>query len=749
MLVTGTPRIAAEKSTSLDELLLDTKLAIPPPRVGLVSRARLIGQAAGSDRRIVAITGPAGYGKTSMLAEWASREARPVIWISLDKLDDNPVALLSALAAGYTRVTGADDDLVSAMRGTSAGALSRAAPRLASVLKSSAQPFVLMLDDLHHLRSAAAEDVLGIVIAAIPEGSQFVATSRFEQPHVPRLRASEDVLELGVGELAFDAAAARMIFAEARVELTPAQADAVVERTEGWAVGIHLAAMIARDSDDPAATITGDDRYVTDYLYRESLAATPPEVQEFLRRTAVLDRFSAPLCDTVLDTLTACHVLRDLEASNAFLVPLDRRRQWYRYHPLFREFLLGELERVEPGIIAGLHLRAADWYEANGTPALAVEHLLLASDRERCIRLITRIAMPTYRAGQLDMVRRWIEELGPSAAVEHPPLAVIAGWINLVAGRGDEAVRWGALIDDVDFDGETYDGSASFESGRAMLRAMICARGPEDALAHGELALAAEGQWSPWRAQALYSTGEAELMLGHPDIADGFFAEASQVAAITGNPAGQVLAEAERAVIAMDHGHWGQALENLESAVTLIEKRHLHDYAMAALAFAAAARHALHRGDRDALEREFTRAMRARPLCTFAVPALAVRVRLILAKTSWAVGDHATARHLVHEIDDVLIRRPALGSLIADVTEFKAVMVSDGVVVTGGSPLTPAELRLLPYLQTHLTLPEIGARLFISRNTVATEVGSVYRKLGVSSRAEAVARAMAIGLLGD
>lgn len=751
--MTETSRIAAARTTSLDELLLDTKLAPPLPRAGLVSRAPLVQRARGCDRRVVAVTAPAGYGKTSFLAEWAAREARPVIWLSLDRLDDDPVTLLALLAAGFSRATGTDNARTAGMRGTSSGALSRSAPRLASTLRTSATPFVIMVDDLHHVRSAGSEDVLSVIISGIPEGSQFVAASRFDQPHVPRLRASGDTYEVGVAELALGTDAARRIFAEERVELSPDQAVSVVERTEGWAVGIHLAAVIARDSDDPAATITGDDRYVTDYLYRESLAAISPDMQAFLRRTAILDRFSAPLCDAVTggasDGASACNTLRELEASSAFLVPLDRRRQWFRYHPLFREFLLGELERVEPEIAGELHLRAADWYEENGTPALAVEHLLAGGYRQRCIQLVAELAMPIYRVGEIETLRRWIDQLGPAVADEHPPLAVVAAWIGLVAGDAEQALRWASAVERASFDGATLDGSASFESARSLLRGFMCEHGPEKAMADVEFALAQEPAWSPWRTTALNMAGEIQVLLGDPDRADRFFAEASQGAALAGHAAGQVLADSERAIIAMDHGRWGQAIVQIDSSLATIERRHLQDYSMAAIAYAAGARHALHRGDRASLERELTRAMRARPLCTYAAPALAVRVRLMLAKTHWAVGDQVTSRHLVHEIDEVLIRRPDLGVLVDQVADFKNVMASDGAAVAGGSPLTPAELRLLPYLQTHLTLPEIGARLFISRNTVATEVGSIYRKLGVSSRAEAVARATAVGLLGD
>jgi LuxR family transcriptional regulator, maltose regulon positive regulatory protein len=175
----------------------------------------------------------------------------------------------------------------------------------------------------------------------------------------------------------------------------------------------------------------------------------------------------------------------------------------------------------------------------------------------------------------------------------------------------------------------------------------------------------------------------------------------------------------------------------------------MHDYATAVLTFAAAARLALHRGDLAGADRHLTRAMRARPTCTYAIPFVAVRVRLQLAKVYWALADPVTARHLLREIDDILLHRPALGALVDAVSDFRDLVSSvDHSGPAGGPPLTPAELRLLPYLQTHLSIREIGERLFISRNTVSSEVGSIYRKLGVSARSEAVECAMTMGLLG-
>jgi LuxR family transcriptional regulator, maltose regulon positive regulatory protein len=744
--VTEDPREAAPTVVDLDEVLLDAKLSVPQPRAGLVSRAALIETARASDCRVVAVTAPAGYGKSTLLVEWALAEDRRVAWVSLDRVDDDPAALLTLLASAYARVSPGHADLVADMSGLGVSVLGRAAPRLASALTSSPRPFVLILDDLHALGSPACHDVLSVVISGIPQGSQLVAASRWEQPHLPRLRASGEALEFRASDLALDAAGAKQIFAQAHVSLTREEVAAVTERTEGWPAGLYLAAVIARDGQGLA--VSGDDRYVADYLYRESLSQLSEGTQRFLRRTAVLDQLCAPLCDALLEESGGQERLRSVEASNSFLIPLDRRREWYRYHALFREFLLGELRRVEPEAIMKLHLRAADWYEANDSPALALEHLLDTTERDRCVQLATRLLLPTYKAGQMSTVQRWLSALGDPAIERYPPLAVLAGWVAALTGQTAEAQRWAATLDATSFDLVPVEGT-SFDSARRMLRAAMCAAGPEQMMSEARLAVAQEPPWSPWRDLALFLYAEAHLLTGNVEQACALFAESSSVAAAISNADSVVLSESELALVAMDGGRWAEAAERVERALSVIDEHRMYDYATSVLAFAAAARFAVHRGDLGAADREITRAMRARPTCTFVLPFLAVGTRLQLAKVHFARGDHSTAGHLLREIDDILLHRPDLGTLVEQVSELREFLTSStqgGAI--GGPPLTPAELRLLPYLQTHLTISEIGERLFVSRNTVSSEVSSIYRKLGVSSRGTAVQQAKAIGLLG-
>ncbi len=747
--VTDDLRDRTPAGVEVDRLLLDAKLSVPQPRRGSVSRAGLIEAARASGCRVVGITAPAGYGKSTLLSQWALAEDRRVAWVSLNGFDDDPAGLLTLLASAYARVSPGNDDLVADMGGLGVSALGRSAPLLAAVLSTSQAPFVLMLDDLHELRSPACHDVLGVVISGIPRGSQLAAASRSEQPHVPRLRAAGDAWELGASDLALDVDAAEQIFAQAHVSISRGEAAAVTERTEGWPAGLYLAAMIARASTGQGLTVSGDDRFVADYLYRESLSQLPESTQRFLRRTAVLDQLCAPLCDALLEDASSQDRLRELEASNSFLIQLDRRREWYRYHALFREFLLGELHRAEPDVIMTLHLRAADWYEANGSPALALEHLLnTTTQRDRCVQLVTQLAIPTYKAGHMSTVQRWLSALGDPAIEDFPPLAVIAGWVAALTGQTAEAQRWSALLDAASLDPAPVEGT-SFESARRMLRAVMCAAGPEQMMSEASIAVAQEPPWSPWRDTALYLNAEAHLLTGDVDQACALFAEASSVAATNSNADCLVLSESELALVAMDRGRWEEAAERLERGLAVVDEHRMHDYATSVLVVAVAARHAVHRGDLEQADRLIARAMRARPSCTFVMPFMAVGVRLQLAKVHLARGDVSTARHLLREIDDILLHRPDLGALVDQVSALRGLLTSSTQGEPGGAPpLTAAELRLLPYLQTHLTLAEIGERLFVSRNTVGSEVTSIYRKLGVSSRADAVRQATAVGLLG-
>jgi LuxR family maltose regulon positive regulatory protein len=732
----------------LAELLLDAKFSVPSPRPGAISRDDLIQRARSSACPVVGVTAPAGYGKSTFLAEWARLEDRQVGWVSLDHFDDDPAALVTLLASVYSRMDPSRAFLVAELGGAGVSLLGRTVPRLASAFASSPVPFALFLDDLHELRSPDCHDVLGIIAAKIPSSSQLVIASRSEQPHVPRLRAAGTALELDMLDLALDATAARQIFAGLHVTLSADQAAEVTQRTEGWPVGLHLAALIAREHDAGAPFITGDDRYVADYLYRESLRHQSDDMQAFLRRTAVLDQMCGPLCDALLSSSDSARKLRQLEASDHFLIPIDRRREWWRYHALFREFLLGELRRTEPDLVSALHLNAADWFESQRSPERALEHLLHTPARPRASRVATGLMLSTYNGGRLSTIQRWLDTLGDESIREYPPLAVLAGHVGILTGDTAAAERWASFVEQCSFDDVSMDGTASFDSARAMLRGVMCATSPEAMLHDATFAVAQERPGSPWRDTALWELAEALLLVGRVDEARARFVESSTCAAAMDNSDSLISSESQLALLAMDRGDWDEAAGHVKVALQAIDDSLMHDNVLSLIGYVAAARLALHDGRVDVARTQLVRAMRSRPSATFVTPVVAVRLRVELAKSFLAMSETTTARHLLREIDDILIHRPSLGRLVDEVVELRTRAVAAGADRTTASPLTPAELRLLPYLQTHLNFRQIGERLFISRHTVASEVHAIYRKLGVSSRHDAVHEATAIGLLG-
>jgi LuxR family maltose regulon positive regulatory protein len=363
---------------------------------------------------------------------------------------------------------------------------------------------------------------------------------------------------------------------------------------------------------------------------------------------------------------------------------------------------------------------------------------------------VAQLTLPTYQAGHMSTVVRWLAALGDTAIESYPPLAVLATWMAVFTGPTDEADRWAEIIDDTSFDQVPGDGSASFDSARAMVLAAMCRSGPQQMVTDAELAIAQEPSSSPWRDTALLVGGEAQLLVGDEDRAADLFAETSTLARAMGNTDNFVIAESELASLAMDRGHWAEAAGHGDRAVAAVDEYSMQDYPISLPAFTAAARLCVHRGELKEANRQLTRAMRVRPAATYALPWAAVRGRLHLARVYRAMSNQTTARHLVREIDDILLHRPDLGVLVDEVSAFRRTIASNADAgATGGSPLSAAELRLLPYLQTHLTIREIGERLFVSRNTANSEIGAIYRKLGVSSRGDAVQKATAIGLLGE
>jgi LuxR family maltose regulon positive regulatory protein len=427
------------------------------------------------------------------------------------------------------------------------------------------------------------------------------------------------------------------------------------------------------------------------------------------------------------------------------LVPLDRRGQWYRYHHLFRDMLQAELERLEPGLIAVFHRRAAEWLERNGLLEDSLEHLMAAGDVDRAAGLVEQLWLPTYRQARVTTVERWLRWLEDRGGMErHPMVAVLALFLATQEGRPAEAERWADVVDRWQYGDPGQPRDRYAEAWAALLRAILCRHGVTQMRADADQAARKFAEEHIVESAPALFQGLARVLAGDLDDGDAFFEQVLSAREESSTPETVAVALGERSLLAMARGDWSRA-EILAGQAGAVLRRAKFE---GTLAYAVQARTALHRGDIPGARQHLADAQRVRPALTYSLPHLAVQARIELARVHLGLADIAGARTLVREIDAVLRRRPTLGNLVGEARALRTRLASErGSATPGASALTAAELRLLPLLLTHLSFPEIAAELFLSPHTIKSQATSVYRKLGASSRSQAVALAQELALL--
>ncbi len=737
----------------------DAPEAVPPPpdstasdipalpyasiqRTALVNRLR--GAAASP---VVTLVAPAGYGKTTALAQWAARDDRPFAWVSCDTHDDAQ-RLCVRIASALGRAGSLEEAVFASIRARRSPAV--ALRELVAAFGSLREPAVLVLDGADLIRKKGCADVVASLALHVPVGSTLALAGRaLPRGPLARLRAGGSVFELGSEHLAFTRRETERLVRGLGVELDAQQLDELDGRAEGWPTGVYLAALALKDGGGGASLPGGDDRFVTDYLDFELLARLDPKDVRFLTRTSVLDSMSGPLCDAVLESEGSARKLETFLRANLFLVPLDRRRRSYRYHCEFRDFLRAELERREPALVPLLYRRASAWCEEHGEPEAAIAYAHAAEDVDRVARLVGEHTLAAWTAGKREAVEMWLGWFDESFDVEHhPEVAVLEAWAHGLAGRPSHSERWFALAERSTLRAPLSDGSASIEPWLAVVRAMQCAGGVEQMLADAERALPELGPASAWRPSALVLRGAALLLLGDDDGADAAMAETAEEAESIGVVPSRIVALSERSLLAAARGDEACAAAFALEARALVEEHGLEGQARCALAFAVSARREAQCGNLDRAKRELALARALEPQLTRALPWYSVQAALELAQVHLSILDATGARAWLDTADEILVRRPGLGVLVARRAELGELVDHVAAAQEGkASTLTSAELRLLPLLATYLSFREIGEHLFISRNTVKTQAISVYRKLGVSSRSDAIVRAGELGLV--
>jgi LuxR family maltose regulon positive regulatory protein len=588
-----------------------------------------------------------------------------------------------------------------------------------------------------------------VLIELLPPGFQVALAAR-TVPDLPfgRLRAKRQLLEIGRDELAFDAEETRALAANTGYPLDRDQAEALAQRTEGWAAAIYLASL-ARGRTEARVVERGDvsgrESYIADYLRSELRPILDDRDVTLLTRTAILDAVEPGLAEAVSGTPDAQQRLRRLAHANLLISEVTGPQISWRYHHLLQDHLRAELQRREPGAEPDLHRRAGDWYSEAGRPELAIEHVLASGDVDAAARLVEAAMLRTYLLGHGDRLERWLATFTDEAFERRPCLAVGAALVHALNGRPEVAERLADIVERSTFTGVPANGAASFESARAMLRAVMVRRGPDDANANAAFAVAAEGSGSPWRTLACEALALSHVLRGEASRADEVLAAAVDAAPSGGSYAFYALAL--RASLAMASRDWEAATRYARESHERFGRMQVGAVGSSVLVHAVAARVAIHRGDLARGREELVHAQLVRPLASSALPSTAVVGLLEVARAYLAIADPAGASAAVAEAERILQRRPDLGVLTEQLAELRQRSRGATAALAGPSTLTPAELRVLPMLSTHLKFEEIAERLSVSRHTVKAQIVSIYSKLGVSSRGEAIERAIEIGLL--
>ncbi|MBN1180304.1 MAG: tetratricopeptide repeat protein [Anaerolineae bacterium] len=425
--------------------LLKIKLYVPPVRPGLVSRPRLVERLNASlSSQLTLLSAPAGFGKTTLLSEWVhAGTPRPIVWVSLDETDNDPVRFLAYLDAALEEIGVRSEAPLPSLAPISP---ETAVTALINHLTVDPHPFTLILDDYHLITARPIHDAVAFLIEHLPATVNVIVATRADPPFpLHRLRGRGQLIELRMADLRFTSQEAADFLNQAmHLDLSPEDIEALNARAEGWVAGLQMAAASMQGLDDATRFIhafTGSDRYILDYLIEEVFHRQPDDVQTFLLHTAILDRLTSPLCDAVTGRSDSRAMLEQIERSNLFVAPLDNERRWYRYHRLFADLLRKRLHQHDPDLPATLHRRASDWYAQNGHLPAAVDHALAAQDVTRAAALVAQTTEATLMHGEIATFAQWMNALPETAVRSQPSLYVFHSLALLVSGASIEAVE--------------------------------------------------------------------------------------------------------------------------------------------------------------------------------------------------------------------------------------------------------------------------------------------------------------------
>lgn len=695
----------------------------------------------------------AGFGKSTLATQWARRDPRPHQIVRIARFLDEPAALALRLIEALEELGPGVGGIRDVVTGGEPAFSSLLLPALTRLMQTRGRDVVLVLDDVQLLTHPQCHALLSALAEGVPQGSQIAFLSRLEPPlWLARARAEGRLLELGADELAFDDEESHSLLECLELGITAEQATDLVVGAEGWPVGLYLTAlaMRARDSGASGTRIgaPASDRFVVDYLRAEVLAGLPERMTTFLRRTAVLDELSGPLCDAVLGRHDSAAVLCGLSRQLQLVVGVDPEVHQYRYHHLLADALRADLESQEPWLEPEIHLRASAWYEARGDLDAAIRHAKAAGDIARTGTLVWMGVPGCISSGRPDRLGTWLADIADVQVRSNRWLTLAAAWLGLQSGDPDRMTRWLLAADEhAGRDWTTRIADDEYAASVAAIHVVVGDAGLERGIELCRGAHLGLPRDSGFRAAALHNEGVALTLTGRAAQGVARLEEAERLGRALGVPIIEANALAWQGMLAVLTNDWARGAPMISQVADLVREHGLERLATAANSVTAVALLQAARGNKAAARVTLGTARRLTGQVSQIAPWFAVAGRLIQARTAILLGEGALARTLCSEATDHMnaeLSETLLGDVLADTEALLRALQHEHVAAAA---VTAAELRVLQFLPSRLTFQQIGEHLFLSQTTVKTHALSVYRKLGVSSRDEAVARARSLGLV--
>jgi LuxR family maltose regulon positive regulatory protein len=737
--------------------LLKTKLEAPDcPRL-VVRECLLEALSTGKSKPVTLVYGPAGSGKTMLVAQWraATDGEIPVAWLSLDPGDADPTRFWTYFIEAMRSVRPGFGQAALAMLGVTGVAFAAdVLPKLVNELVDLPGPSTLVLEDYHAIDDARIDADMTALLAHLPSTLRIVITSRVEpRLGIGTLRARGQLNEVDPSRLRFSPSEAEALLNDVHgLELTPEAVGQLHDRTEGWAAGLYLAVLSVRGREDSGPfleSFAGSDRRVVDFLGGEVLAELPDDELEFLLQTSVPDRFCAPLCEALTGYRNGRAMLDRIERTNYFLIPLDPSHDWYRYHHLFRELLRHELERRRPEAVAELHRRAGHWFLEAGLMSDAISHLTAAGELDQVSDLIAAHWLPFTDLGDRAVVAGWLDALPRDHVLGDGRLCLSQARTAAVVGDHEDVLRWLDLAEAAPRYNPSED---SWRREQAIVFRSTAWELRGDLRKSEELAadLAPFDGSSFWHALAAGNLGTVAYWRDDDEEATRLLetalaANRGRIAMLSVSLLGQL------AAIAADRGDWHVCADHLEAGFDLIGTHGLGEYGQAGPLHLARGRLLAHdhRPAEACAELE-----RAADLARRGLGVIDLGYALVtLGELLCELGDRRAGRPLVLEAGELLTHAPAPGTRVprmiarAEKTLRLVPHTVDDRKAAVTEELTPREETVLRLLPGGLSAREMGDELGVSRDTIKSHTKGIYRKLGVSDRRSAVRRARELGLL--